>query len=185
MNLDEAGRLLAKVAGYDNRTVGDANILAWHEALSDVDYHDALQAVAAHFRDSTDYLMPVHVRRGAEAIDRHRRRTEREALEADAAYNRAIESAHGFGPDDIRRGTAVLARLREQLPPGEPAKLRGTHWLATHASGQLRDGTRLTRSTAPAVPNPYYDPAAAARLLEMNAAAAPHDAPDPRSEQAS
>lgn len=183
MNVEQAGLLLAKVAGYDNRTVGDANILAWHEALSDVDFRDALQAVAAHFRGSTDYLMPVHVRRGAEAVDRDRRRTERERLEADQAIESA--EARAFSADEVSRAAVLIAELREKLPPGDPAKLRGEHWLATHAIGQLRDGTRVSRPTAPAVPNPYYDPAAAARLLEMNAAAAPHDAPEPRSEQAS
>ena len=167
MNVEETGRLLAKVAGYDNRTVGDTNILAWHEALSDVDYRDALQAVAVHFRESTDYLMPVHVRRGAEQIDRERRRVEREEAEAQQALESA--EARRFTAAEIGHAAALIAELREKLPPGDPAKLRGEHWLATHAVGQLRDCTRPVKTpSAPAVPNPYYDPAAAARLAEMN-----------------
>lgn len=185
MNIRETARLLGLAASFDNRNITDNAVVAWQAALADVDFTDAQAAVVRHFRDSTDYLMPAHVRRGAEDVARERRRAERERLEADAAYDRAIE-ARKFDAGDIRRGAAVLAQLREQLPPGEPRKLRGTHWLATHSRGQLRDGTRPhTTPTAPAVPNPYYDPAAAARLMEMNAAAAPHDAPDTRSEQAS
>lgn len=172
MNVEEIGRLLAKVAGYDNRTVGDANILAWHEALSDVDYRDALEAVAVHFRGSTDYLMPVHVRRGAETIDRDRRRAEREHAEAEQALESA--EARRLTAAELSHAAALIAELREKLPPGEPAKLRGEHWLAVHARGQLRDGTRLAKPpTAPDVPNPYFDPAAAARLAELNAAEHP------------
>lgn len=175
MNVEQAGLLLAKVAGYDNRTVGDANILAWHEALSDVDFRDALQAVAAHFRDSTDYLMPVHVRRGAEAVDRDRRRDERERLEA-AEVERAI--TQGPLKDRSADVRAFVAQIRDILPPGDPDTL----WYGRREWRENRERHERMRTAAP---NPHYDPAAAARLAEINAAAETNDAPDPRSEQAS
>lgn len=183
MNFDEAAAVLALAAAYDNRKVSDPTIVAWQAALADVDGADALAAVVAHHSNSGEYLMPVHVRRGAETIDRNRRRDERERAEAEQAIEAA--EARAFTADEVSRAAAVIAELREKLPPGEPAKLRGEHWLATHARGQLRDGSRVARPTAPDVPNPYFDPAAARALAEMNAAelpAATDDAPDPESE---
>lgn len=180
MNIRETARLLGLAASYDNRNITDNAVVAWQAALSDVDFADGQAAVVRHFRESTDYLMPAHVRRGAEDVDRERRRAERERLEAEQAIESA--EARAFTADEIRRAAVVIAELREKLPPGDPAKLRGEHWLTTHAVGQLRDGSRVARPTAQPVPNPYFDPAAARRLVELNAAelpAAPDDAPDP------
>lgn len=179
MNVAEAGLLLAKVAGYDNRTVGDANILAWAEALSDVDLGDALAAVAAHFRESTDWLMPVHVRRGAELVDRNRRRAERERLEGEAV-ERAIERAITQGPLQDRSADvrAFVRHVRDVLPAGNPDSL----WFGRREWREARQRRERART---AEPNPYFDPAAARALAEMNAAelpAAPDDAPDPESE---
>jgi len=47
----------------------------WNTTIGDLDYADALAAVNMHFRESTDYLMPAHIRAGARRIreDRARR----------------------------------------------------------------------------------------------------------------
>lgn len=184
MNLTEAANILGLAATYDRRTIGDAEIVAWQAALSDVEFTDAQAAIVAHYRDSTDWLMPAHVRRGAERIDRERRRGERERAEAQQAIEAA--EARAFTADEVNRAAAVIAELRERLPAGDPAKLRGEHWLATHAVGQLRDDTRAGRRPPADVvhqPNPYYDPAAVALLAAMNAAElhTPVDAPEPES----
>lgn len=74
MKLAEVALVLAKAAAYDRRTVGEADARAWHEVLADVELVDALQAVAAHYRDSTDWLMPAHLRRlAAQCRDRRQR----------------------------------------------------------------------------------------------------------------
>jgi hypothetical protein len=143
MNLQEAGQILAKAAAYDRRTIGQADVLAWHEALSDMDATDALAAVAAHYRDSTEWLMPAHVRRQVAELARQRRRAD-----LDAAHDRAIVSAPTTRT--FRRPVELIAALRATLPPGDPAKLRGPHWLATHAQRQLR-GVRHDAPSAPAV----------------------------------
>lgn len=142
MNVHEAATVLAKAAAYDRRTVGEADILAWHEALADLDAGGALDAVAAHYRDSTDWLMPAHVRQLVADLQRQRRRAE-----LDAAHNGAIDAAPVTRT--FRRPAELLAALRATLPPGDPAKLRGAHWLATHpARGRLRDrrGERPNRN---------------------------------------
>lgn len=66
MNLSETALVLAKVQAFDNRTVGEATIAAWQEALAQMDVRYALAAVAEHFRTDGAWMMPVHVTRIAE-----------------------------------------------------------------------------------------------------------------------
>jgi hypothetical protein len=61
--ITDTSRILAKIASMDRRTVGETDIMAWHEVLGDLDPQDCLNAVATHRRESTEWLMPVHVRR--------------------------------------------------------------------------------------------------------------------------
>lgn len=59
MKKSEAATILAKISAYDRRTVGEADIEAWSEALDgQVTVQDALVAVRDHFRESSDWLMP-------------------------------------------------------------------------------------------------------------------------------
>lgn len=130
MNKAETARVLGKAAAFDRRTVGEVEVRAWHEALSDVDYPDALEAVTMHYTTSTDFLMPMHIRRNVDEIYR-RHRAERNA----EAHQRVIDAQpHSFGSP-----TALIAALRATLPPGRPDKLRGPHWLSRQSSrGQDR-----------------------------------------------
>jgi hypothetical protein len=74
MKRSESQILLAKIAAYDRRTIGDADNAAWTEVMtnSDVPLSDALVAVAAHFGASHDYLMPIHIIERVKAIRRER-----------------------------------------------------------------------------------------------------------------
>lgn len=74
MNHSEVAKLLALAASRDQRTVGDADVLAWHEDLEDLDFADAREALRRHFRESTDRLMPAHIRRLVREIRAERRR---------------------------------------------------------------------------------------------------------------
>lgn len=125
MNKAETARVLGKAAAFDRRTVGEAEVRAWHEALSDVDYTDALDAVTLHYTNSTDFVMPMHIRQNVDELYR-RRRTERNA----EAHQRVIDAKpHRFGSP-----AALIAALRTTLPPGRPEKLRGPHWLSQQSS---------------------------------------------------
>jgi hypothetical protein len=75
MTPGETAKVLLKASVYDRRTVGAADIEGWYEALGDLDLGDCLAAVGRHFRESTDWLMPAHVRRIVKEIrdERHRR----------------------------------------------------------------------------------------------------------------
>lgn len=62
MNTDELTMLLARVQVLDNRQVDQLTIEAWTPLMADLDYAEAVEAVNTHFRESTMYLQPVHVR---------------------------------------------------------------------------------------------------------------------------
>lgn len=61
MNRADIARLLTKMAAFDQRTIGDADVAAWHEVLAGVELPDALQAVARHYAESDKRMMPAHV----------------------------------------------------------------------------------------------------------------------------
>jgi hypothetical protein len=142
MNITGTASVLAKAAAYDRRTVGEADIMAWHEAIGDLDVVDALQAVAAHYRDSTDWLMPAHVRRIAADMDRGRRLAERQA--AAEAERRPVAP-----PVTTDRSREVRDAVRAILPKGDPDKLRWGH-------KQWRELIRDEQRRREAIANPDF-----------------------------
>lgn len=149
MNPIDIANVLAKAAAFDQRTVGQADILAWHEALHDLDAADALAAVTRHYSSSEQRIMPVHVRRIATELRRQRRELEREQEKqsAIAAY------AEQAGPltDRSTEIQAFVGQVRSVLPEGDREALmpRRVAWEREHRHHQ--------RQTE-AVPNPDYDP---------------------------
>lgn len=98
MNASEAAALLAMMAAYDRRTIGESDALAWSQALHDINFADAQFVVNEHYRTSSDWLMPVHV---VSAVRRLRRdRLERTLPMPDA------------DPDDVQ---AWLAECRADI----------------------------------------------------------------------
>ena len=63
MNTAQVAGLLTVVASFDRRTLGEADVLAWHSALYDLDFEDCRCAVATHFAHETAWLMPAHIRK--------------------------------------------------------------------------------------------------------------------------
>lgn len=63
MTLEEISTLLAVIAAMDRRKVGKTDVLTWHATVGDLDFQEARSAVWQHFAQSTDWLMPAHVRR--------------------------------------------------------------------------------------------------------------------------
>lgn len=61
MSLQQVGQLLTLIALNDNRTWTPETALSWHEILGDLDYDAAVSAMYAHFRESSDFLMPAHI----------------------------------------------------------------------------------------------------------------------------
>jgi hypothetical protein len=54
--------LLTLVQSFDRRTVGEADVTAWHLAVGDLPFADSQEAVIAHYRDSREWLMPADIR---------------------------------------------------------------------------------------------------------------------------
>lgn len=94
--------LLAKAAAFDQRTVGEADVAAWVEALAlacVTSREDALLAVSQHYATTEDRIKPVHVARLTHAMRRRRLR----------AVN-AAELMGDVDPDDPRYGQILRAR---------------------------------------------------------------------------
>lgn len=72
MNKMEIARLLTAIAALDNRKVLEETVEAWYAVLHSYPYGDAAEAVRQHFEDSTEYLMPAHVRAGVKRIKAER-----------------------------------------------------------------------------------------------------------------
>jgi hypothetical protein len=67
VNHQDIGRLLAYIAAFDKRTVGAADVLAWHDVLGDLDFDAAKEAVRKWYADNDGMIMPAHVRRGSKS----------------------------------------------------------------------------------------------------------------------
>lgn len=121
----DTARLLAACAAYDRRTVGEMDIAAWHKAIGHLDYTDALEAVAQHYANSREWIMPADVHAGVLTI-----RNER----ASKKHSEALALPSRFEDDvtrDVRmeRGLAqcravvdeIVDRLRQQREADSPA----------------------------------------------------------------
>jgi hypothetical protein len=158
MTRAQVALLLGLAATRDQRNVGETDVMAWHEDIGDLDFEDARAAVSQHFRESTDRIMPAHVRRIAAQIDRDRRKAAREEQE-----RLAIEAADaGRGPTQNRSAEIAefVARVRDVLPEGDPDTLR-------YAKGYWREQQEAAEREANAEPNPEYDPTMAQPVGEF------------------
>jgi len=114
MSAEEVGKLLGLMALADNRKPPeddkgrDAMIAFWLSMVGDLDYADAAQAVRDHYRESTEWLKPNHIRRRVAAI-----RSARLA----AAGN---DLPTGEIADDPRAYLASLRRTRSAVAEGRP-----------------------------------------------------------------
>lgn len=105
MNLEETARLLARVSAVDRRVVDEATIASWHDVLGDLDFSDCLEAVKAHQRASTEWLMPAHVRARVEVVRRER-------------FARCGDPLPGVDPDDVAAYQAARVQVRAQVASG-------------------------------------------------------------------
>ena len=71
MNTDELTALLTRITILDNRPVDALTIEAWEPIVGDLDFARAVDAVNAHFRESTEYLKPAHIVQRVNAYKRY------------------------------------------------------------------------------------------------------------------
>lgn len=109
MTPKETGKLLGIAALYDARKVDAAVVVAWHEIVGDLPFADAEAAVKAHYAESTERLMPAHVRERVRAIH------------ADRLARNPVPDA----PREIASDPAAYLRWRneqtQRIASGEPA----------------------------------------------------------------
>lgn len=181
MNLPETARLLTMIASFNNRTIGESDVIAWQSVLPDVPLPDAEEAVRRHYAESTEWLMPAHVRRIVRDIH-----TEREALarhtgwapgQAGVPKDQPLpEITSGQTPGWLANAVQkaatssaaeILAEIRRNLPAGSREALmpRTTYWEAEQAA---------YRRHLESVPNPYYRPDLVAARQECRENG-PHD----------
>ncbi len=111
MTAEEIGKLLATCAAYDRRTVGETDVIAWLKAVGDLPHRDCEEAIVAHYRESTQWIMPAHIRERVNAV-----RTER--LRAAGDLEAAIPPELADRPLEYR---AALTKLTQDVMDGKPA----------------------------------------------------------------
>lgn len=157
MNRSETALMLAQMQAYDQRTVGESDVIAWHALLSDAPFEDCQEAIRRHYAEQTDRIMPAHVRRLVR--DMH---TEREMAANATGW---APGQHGVPKDqampevtsgqrlalgDLPAAVAdLVARVRADLPEGSREALmpRREYWAREH---------RAFVRTRDAEPNPLY-----------------------------
>lgn len=108
----DTARVLTRIAGVDQRTIGKADVAAWHETIGHFDLEDCLEAVRQFFASEAERrIKPADIVSKVKAIHSTR-------------LNRALEPAPD-NPDDpdayIRQIRATRRRIAEPAPPGTPA----------------------------------------------------------------
>ena len=72
MNETEFATFMARVGALSGRLFDELAISAWYDVIGEHTYEDAVRALNRHFRNSDEYLQPVHIIRGIRA---HREET--------------------------------------------------------------------------------------------------------------
>jgi hypothetical protein len=126
MTLDEVYNLLTLIAARDNRSVGQGTALAWQDDIGDLDFDDCHAAVRCHFRESTDWLMPAHIRRIVKRL-----RDERLA-NSDLALPTA-------DPADEETYRQALVNIRRRIGDGQPLPFRAIEAGHSEPSTEFRE----------------------------------------------
>lgn len=79
MTITQVAAVLAKVQLGDNRDIDAKGLVLaeWEDAIGDLDFAEAIEAVRMHRKFSTDYLMPAHIVANVKLIRRRQERAER------------------------------------------------------------------------------------------------------------
>lgn len=145
MNRQEANALLTAIAAGDNRSTSDDAVEYWRGLLADIRIEDALEALAVHRRESTEWLQPAHIRRIVKANRQLRLVASNVVHEPDAADSIEVDrrkrlalvrrAADGqLGPQPIR-----LALTAAEQPAEVPDLVAARVEAARAARGPLAD----------------------------------------------
>lgn len=155
MNITETSNALALAQAFDNRTVGEVNVRAWHTVLGDLDAADVMEAIRRHYDHSTEWLMPAHVRRLVDAIRQERAKSRRRWAAGQAGIPpehellQLISGDVSMMPSELREWLERFAEARGVSNQREQLFPRRTYWeREQRAYLRSHDGQ----------PNPLYKP---------------------------
>lgn len=107
----ETAKVLAIAAAYDNRNVTREQIRAWHLAIGDLLFDECGRAVTEHFKESTEWMKPAHIRRivlGERAdADREAGRRKRELMDWCEANGIDWVRYSAGDPDEVAKADRV------------------------------------------------------------------------------
>lgn len=155
MRIDETAEVLTKIAAYDRRKLGEADVRAWHAVINDVEKADAMAAVERWYAEETDWMMPAHLRRIVRDIVRERASAAAKWAPGQYGIPKAEPMPEISGPvsegeltPEVRN---LLASVRAMLPEGSREALmpRTVAWEQEQAAYQRH---------LHAVSNPHYRP---------------------------
>jgi hypothetical protein len=109
MNRQETAQVLAKCAAFDQRTVGGADVIAWHEVIGRLDFGDALGAVTRHYSETNHRAMPADILAHGRRIRDERTRSPHEI--------RALPSRFETDEERAERTARGLATVGSVLQP--------------------------------------------------------------------
>lgn len=115
MNRVEVVALLAYAGLRDGRKADDDVAEAWFEDVGDLPFEDCMEAARQHFKDSTEYLMPVHIRATVRTIRAERVRAAGDISDRIPAHIEALE-----GDEHTRQSLAWLQEAKRRIGDGEP-----------------------------------------------------------------
>lgn len=154
MNISETSNALALAQAYDNRTVGEMNVRAWHAILGDLGAADVMEAIRRHYAETDAWVMPAHIRRAVADIELERARAARRWApgQAGVAPEDALPELPGPLTESQKRSwREVLESLGVRIPDGSREALmpRTVAWeREQRAFLRTHDGE----------PNPLYRP---------------------------
>lgn len=136
MTIDEVIDVLTVAAAFDFRSIGEADAIAWHAVLSDLDFSDARAAVLVHYAETCDRIMPANVRQRVKAMRRERLAREiapappAGLADAPVRYRAELQAGITRIADGHRVPPAIAAPVREDPPPAEFTEARAALGLA-------------------------------------------------------
>lgn len=129
MNILETSSALALAQAYDNRTVGEANVRAWHLILADLAAADVMEAIRRHYAADSAWIMPAHIVRLAGEIGQERAKAARQWAPGQHGVPKEealpeITRGERLTADDISpEVVTLLGQLRSALPDVDRGRL--------------------------------------------------------------
>lgn len=103
----ETADILTAIASFDLRTVGEADIVAWHAVIGDLPKALALEAVVLHHKTNSDRIKPAHLIGIAKQIRRDRAERENADAEARSAFEDNRDHRLGIGGNKALGGLPI------------------------------------------------------------------------------